>query len=393
MPATPDAPATGALLDGLLGQVAEQLGRPLPARLRKAFHRVPRHRFLPDRIWLRDGSGGYRSVDRATEPDGWLAAAYTDQPLVTRFTDGLPSSSASMPSMVARMLLLAGLTEPTGQGQAPLRVLELGAGTGFNAGLLCILAGDEQVTTVDLDPTLAAGAQENLKRVGRAPTVVAADGAGGWPPGAPYDVVLATFSVDHIPPEWLAGIRPAGGRIVTPWTSPWCSYGTLELTATDTGPAHGRFHSFASFMPMARSHAESRPSTTAPAGDDSAAASSTGLSPWAVAGGDLDAEFHIGLTVPDASYAWDTSGDHAHTRLQIQDAATGSWATVDYDGRTAADFTVAQAGPRQLWDEVTAAYWRWEELGRPSVDRYGLTMTTGTTVVWAGSPASPVAER
>ncbi|MET9469661.1 methyltransferase domain-containing protein [Streptomyces sp. NPDC006544] len=394
MPAAPDAPATGALVDGLLGQVAEQLGRPLPARLREAFRRVPRHRFLPDRIWLRDGSGGYRPVDRTTDPDSWLAAAYTDQPVVTHFTEGLPSSSASMPSMVARMLLLAGLTEPNGHDQAPPRVLELGAGTGFNAGLLCILVGDEQVTTVDLDPGLAASAQENLKRVGRAPTVVAADGAGGWPPNGPYDVVLATFSVDHMPPEWLAGLRPARGRIVAPWTSAWCSYGTLELTATDTGPAHGRFHSFASFMPMARPHAESHPPTTAPAGDDSAAAlSSTALSPWAVAGGDLDAEFHIGLTVPGASYAWDTSGDHAHTRLRLQDPATGSWATVDFDGRTAAEFAVAQAGSRRLWDEVTAAYRRWEELGRPSVDKYGLTVTDGRTSVWAGSPASPVAAR
>ncbi|MCC0100667.1 methyltransferase domain-containing protein [Streptomyces flavotricini] len=392
MPTAPDAPAAGTLADGLLGQVAEQLGRPLPACLQEAFQRVPRHRFLPDRIWLRDGSGGYRPVDRTTDPADWLAAAYTDQPLVTHFTGGLPSSSASMPSMVARMLLLAGLTEPNGPDQAPLRVLELGAGTGFNAGLLCILAGDEQVTTIDLDPDLAATAQENLKRVGRAPTVVAADGAGGWPPGAPYDVVLATFSVDHIPPKWLTGLRPAGGRIVTPWTSAWCSYGTLELTATEGGQAHGRFHSFASFMPMARPHAKSHPPTTTPAGDDSAAFSATGLSPWAVAGGDLDAEFHIGLTVPGASYSWDTSGDHAHTRLQIQDPATGSWATVDYDGRTAAEFAVTQAGSRRLWDEVTAAYRRWEELGRPSVDSYGLTVTAGATVMWAGSPASPVAE-
>ncbi|MFJ3913822.1 protein-L-isoaspartate O-methyltransferase family protein [Streptomyces vinaceus] len=159
MPATPDAPATGALVDGLLGQVAEQLGRPLPACLREAFQRVPRHRFLPDRIWLRDGSGGYRPVDRAGEPDGWLAAAYADQPLM------------------ARMLLLAGLTKAHGHDQPALRVLELGAGTGLNAGLLCILAGDEQVTTVDLDPDLAVGAQENLKRVGRAPPTTSS-----WPP-------------------------------------------------------------------------------------------------------------------------------------------------------------------------------------------------------------------
>ncbi|MFD3469754.1 methyltransferase domain-containing protein [Streptomyces sp. NPDC058682] len=137
------------------------------------------------------------------------AAAYSDEPLVTQFTTGLPSSSASMPSMVARTLLLAGLAEPPAQGG----VLELGAGTGFNAGLLCALVGDEQVTTVDLDPTLAAGAQGTLKTAGCAPTVVDADGALGWPPNAPYDVVLATFSVDHIPPAWLTQLRP-GGRIV-----------------------------------------------------------------------------------------------------------------------------------------------------------------------------------
>ncbi|MEY2233437.1 MULTISPECIES: hypothetical protein [Streptomyces] len=75
------------------------------------------------------------------------------------------------------------------------------------------------------------------------------------------------------------------------------------------------------------------------------ARSSTELSPWAVAGGDLDAEFPVGLVVPGASFAWDTSGDHAHTRLQVWDPATGSWAAVGYDGRIAADFAVAQAGP------------------------------------------------
>ncbi|WP_328765092.1 methyltransferase domain-containing protein [Streptomyces sp. NBC_00272] len=395
MPTTPDTPATSGLVDGLLAAVAEQLGRPLPARLQDAFRSVPRHRFLPDRIWLRDGSGGYTPVDRATEPDGWLVAAYSDEPLVTRFTDGLPSSSASMPSMVARMLLLAGLTEAPAphDARAGVRVLELGAGTGFNAGLLCALVGDEQVTTVDLDPTLATGAQENLKTAGCAPTVVAADGALGWPPNTPYDVALATFSVDRIPSAWLTQLRP-GGRIVTPWTSAWCSYGTLALTTTEDGEAQGRFHSFASFMQMARPDAEPDPPLAEPEGAAGAATySSTGLSPWAVAGGDLDAEFHIGLTVPGASFAWDTSGEHAATRLRLDDPTSGSWAAVDYDGRTAADFAVTQAGSRRLWDEIAKAYRRWEELGRPSVGRYGLTVTSGGTAVWVDSPAITVAAR
>ncbi len=396
MPTTPaDAADDDVLVDGLLAAVADQLGRPLPARLQEAFHRVPRHRFLPDRIWLRDGAGGYQPVDRTTEPDRWLAAAYSDQPLVTRFTDAIPSSSASMPSMVARMLLLAGLAEPHAPNDARdrVRVLELGAGTGFNAGLLCALVGDEQVTTVDLDPTLATNAQENLKTAGCTPMVVAADGALGWAPNAPYDVVLATFSVDHIPSTWLTQLRP-GSRIVTPWTSAWCSYGTLVLTASEDGQAQGRFHSFASFMQMARPKAEPDPPLAAPdVAAGAAGYSSTGLSPWSVAGGDLDAEFHIGLTVPDASFGWDTSGEHAHTRLRVDDLTTGSWAAVDYHGRTASDFAVTQAGSRRLWEEITAAYRRWEELGRPSVGRYGLTVTPGGTTVWVDSPAITVAAR
>lgn len=189
-------PAEGALVDGLLVAVAEQLGRPLPARLQAAFRRVPRHWFLPDRIWLRDGSGGYQPVDRATEPDGWLAAAYSDEPLGTRLTDGLPSSSASMPSMVARMLLLAGLTEPHARddARARVRVLELGAGTRHQR------AGEPE------GGRLRADGRGRGRRLG-----LAAE--------CPYNVVLSTFSVDRIPSAWLAQLRP-GGRIVTPGPRP-----------------------------------------------------------------------------------------------------------------------------------------------------------------------------
>ncbi|MFI5987363.1 hypothetical protein ACIBEA_41655 [Streptomyces sp. NPDC051555] len=109
-------------------------------------------------------------------------------------------------------------------------------------------------------------------------------------------------------------------------------------------------------------------------------------------GGDLDAEFHIGLTVPGTSFTWDTSGEHAHTRLHLHDT-TGSWATVDYDGRTAAEFTATQVGPRLLWDEITATYRRWEELGRPSVDRHGLTTTTDATTIWVDTPTNTLATR
>lgn len=369
----PTAPA--AHNDRLLTEVTDHVG-PLPPALARALRAVPRHLFLPARVWLRDGEGGHRPCDRATAPDAWLDAAYSDAPLVTQFTDEAPTSSASMPSVVLRMLSLAGFDgEP-----APGRVLELGAGTGFNAALLSHLCGDRAVTTVELDPALAAEAERNLAAVGHAPKVVRGDAAAGWTAGAPYERVIATFSVDRIPTAWLEQTA-TGGRIVTPWNSAWCGYGTLVLTRVPNGGGAGRFHGFAAFMPMR----EPAP-PTAPAAADGALpeqVSSSALSPWAVAGGDLNAEFHVGLAVPGANFAWDTTGEHAPTRLDVGDDTGPSWATVDYDGHRADRFTVTQSGPRRLWDEITTVYDRWESLGRPSVDRYGLTVdAAGSHRLW-----------
>ncbi|MGA5135294.1 protein-L-isoaspartate O-methyltransferase family protein [Streptomyces olivoreticuli] len=368
MKTSPAAPTAHA--DRLLADATEPLGRQLPPEYERALRTVPRHLFLPGRLWLRDGEGGYRPCDRSTDPDGWLTAAYSDIPLVTQFTDGLPSSSASMPSMVLRTLLLAGVGAAAGEA-GPRRVLELGTGTGFNAALLCALLGDDAVSTVELDPLLAAQGERNLQTAGFAPVVSCGDAAAGWAPGAPYERVVATFSVDRIPLAWVEQTA-AGGRIVTPWTSAWCRYGTLALTSGPDGTAHGRFHAFASFMPMQRPRQDTAVPATAPAQHRGM----TSLSPWLVAGGDLDAEFHLGLAVPGASFAWDTSGEHAPVRLHIADDEGPSWAAVDYDGHSADRFTVIQAGPRLLWDEITAGYTHWETLGRPRIDQYRLRVNT-----------------
>ena len=50
--------------------------------------------------------------------------------------DGMPASSASQPSLVAQMLELLDLTPG-------LRVLEIGAGTGYNAALMAEIVGDQ----------------------------------------------------------------------------------------------------------------------------------------------------------------------------------------------------------------------------------------------------------
>ncbi|WP_431775375.1 methyltransferase domain-containing protein [Streptomyces cucumeris] len=370
--------ATVAHVQHLLAQVNQFLKDPVPPALERALRTVPRHRFLPDRIWRSDGQGGYDPFDRASDPGRWLDAAYSDAPLVTQFTDDLPTSSASMPSMVLRTLLLAGLGAPS----RALNVMELGTATGFNSAVLCALLGDQAVTTIELDTTLAEQGERNLRAAGYTPKVIRGDAADGWPDDAPYDVILATFSVDRIPPAWMAQTVP-GGRIVTPWNSAWCCYGTLALTAGQDGSAQGRFHPFASYMPMRRPHPTTRDAPGPAATDRPTHSTTSMLSPWAVAGGDLDAEFHVGLTVPGTSFAWDTSGDHAPVRLEVADGMGPSWATVDYDGHHSDRFVVAQYGPRQLWDEIGAAYDRWHTLGRPGVDQHGLTIdATGTHTAW-----------
>lgn len=58
-----------------------------------------------------------------------------------------------------------------------MRVLEIGAGTGYNAALLA-QAGAE-VTTVEIDADVAAHARTALHTAGTGVAVVTGDGAGG----------------------------------------------------------------------------------------------------------------------------------------------------------------------------------------------------------------------
>jgi protein-L-isoaspartate(D-aspartate) O-methyltransferase len=47
---------------------------------------------------------------------------------------------------------------------------------------------------------------------------------------------------------------------------------------------------------------------------------------------------------------------------------------------------VLQRGPRDLWDEVEAAYLRWVSWGSPARDRFGMTVTPGGQHIWLDSP-------
>ena len=96
------------------------------------------------------------------------------------------------------------------------RVLEIGAGTGYNAALLAHLVGDAgRVTTVDVDPKLAAGARAALRDAGYRVSVLTGDGRGQLSPGGPFDRIIATACADEIPAVWRDQLAE-GGRVELP---------------------------------------------------------------------------------------------------------------------------------------------------------------------------------
>lgn len=172
----------------LVAHLAEHGGLSDP-RIGAVLAAVPRHVFVP-------------GVE--------LAEAYADRSIATRYRDGLATSAASQPAIVAAML--EQLRAPAGGS-----ILEIGAGTGYNAALLATLVGPSgRVVTVDIDPEVADEARAHLSEAGIANVeVICGDGAAGWPQNAPYDGIIVTAGASDLAPAWI-GQLAADGRLVVP---------------------------------------------------------------------------------------------------------------------------------------------------------------------------------
>jgi protein-L-isoaspartate(D-aspartate) O-methyltransferase len=94
------------------------------------------------------------------------------------------------------------------------RVLEIGAGSGYQAAVLSLLA--REVIAVETQPVLASAARERLARLGYANVhIEEADGSLGWPSTAPYDAILVTAGAPFVPPPLVEQLAE-GGRLVIP---------------------------------------------------------------------------------------------------------------------------------------------------------------------------------
>jgi protein-L-isoaspartate O-methyltransferase len=361
-----------------------------------AFTSVPRSGFLPDVMWPHDrDTGKTTTVSRIDDPDAWHAYADSNVPIVTQWDDGkhqgpepgtVFTSSSSMPSLVFSML--ADLDVHPGQ-----KVLEIGAGTGWNAALLAYRAGARNVVSVEVDPEVAQSARDALNGAGYGEVeVVTADGLLGYPPRAPYERVIATVGLRGGLVTWVRQTAP-GGVILVPWGT---YYGFTEATARlvvaeDGQSASGPFTQPVNFMRMRSQrfryprHDEYVPTGAAGSADRSTTRiTEAELLP----DGTPSVEFALGLRVRNCTHVADRKQDGKRP-VWFYGLTDRSWAVVVFrDDRETA--TVHQAGPRRLWDEIEAAYRWWDHHDRPGFQRFGLTVSAEGEDAWLDSPANPV---
>jgi protein-L-isoaspartate(D-aspartate) O-methyltransferase len=113
----------------------------------------------------------------------------------------------TQPSLVAAMVEALAL-------RGPERVLEVGAGLGYQAAVLARLAGE--VWSVERLAEFASGARANLERQGVGNVqVVEGDGSLGLPERAPFDAIVVAAAHPQVPPPLALQLAP-GGRLVQP---------------------------------------------------------------------------------------------------------------------------------------------------------------------------------
>ncbi|MFJ8282172.1 ATP-grasp peptide maturase system methyltransferase [Streptomyces griseoviridis] len=368
---TDTTPQRRALADRLV-----RAGVLVSPRWRAAVEAVPRELFLSPGVFLPAGDGRWRPVpETGTASAEWTRIAYLDESLTTQLdgrltadrvgepVDGSPTSSSTTPVTVVDMI--EKLEAADGH-----RVLEIGTGSGYSSALMCHRLGEDNITTVEVDPAVAARADAALEAAGYSTWTVTGDGLLGHPRRAPYDRVIATCAVRRIPYTWVRQTAP-GGIVLATVGGTW-NYGTglAKVTVADDGTAEGGIIGPSSFM-QARSQAD-LPFT----GDLSARTAyadserETSLSPllleeWMPA-------FLAQLAAPGARLIRATSAEGGRL-LNLVDADRESFASFTEKG--GGSWTVRQGGPLALWDAVEQALSAWQDARRPGIDTVRLRIT------------------
>ncbi|MEV8454586.1 ATP-grasp peptide maturase system methyltransferase [Streptomyces sp. NPDC052095] len=348
--------------------------------LRGAVEAIPRERFLHPGVFLDEGRSWRPVTALGTGAEEWQGIAYRLDTLTTQLdghltadqvcgsVEGVPTSSSTDPATVVGMIESLDLDPDH-------RVLEIGTGTGYSAALMCHYLGEDSVTTVEVDPQVAARADAALESVGFSTWTVTGDGLLGHPHRAPYDRVIATCAVRRIPYAWIRQTRPGGTVLTTVGSWPWGT-GLAKVAVRDDGTAEGAVVGPSSFM-QARAQA-----VTPVAGDlsDRAAHADSEravrvpplvLEEWMPA-------FLAQLTAPGSQFVRARRSDGSPLRY-LFDPERESFAEFVAGSQ---GWTVRQGGPVALWDRIERALTAWQDIGSPSIDTVRLRVTAASHLYW-----------
>jgi protein-L-isoaspartate(D-aspartate) O-methyltransferase len=127
------------------------------------------------------------------------------------------------------------------------RVLEIGTGSGYQASVLAQIV--PEVYTIEIKPVLYKRTRELLRNLGyEGIHTRSGDGYWGWEEAAPFDCIMITAAVDHIPRPLYEQLTP-GGRLVLPLGHPFHYQNLVVVTKSEAGP-EVRIVSGVRFVPM-----------------------------------------------------------------------------------------------------------------------------------------------
>jgi protein-L-isoaspartate(D-aspartate) O-methyltransferase len=184
----------------------------------EAVGQTERHRFIPGRS---------------------CSVAYMDGPVLIG-----QGQTISQPFIVALMTHLTAV-------KLDHTVLEVGTGSGYQAAILARLV--RKVCTVEIIPSLAEAAAKVLRDLGYDNvSVKVGDGYHGWPECGPFDAMIVTAALGHVPPPLIEQLK-VGGRLVMPLGP---AHAPQQLTVVEKiAPSETRMRSIilVHFVPFTRS--------------------------------------------------------------------------------------------------------------------------------------------
>jgi len=193
-------------------------------------HREARKNMVDSQIWARGVTDpavleAMRIVPRHLfVPDDLRSSAYNDYPLP--IGDGQTISQPYIVALMTEKLELSG----------DEKVLEIGTGSGYQAAVLSMVA--EQVYSIEIKERLHARSSALLEALGYDNVRTRhGDGYFGWDEAAPFDAIMITAAVSHIPPPLLAQLAD-GGLMILPLGDPYSYMGQMLALVEKLGEDH-----------------------------------------------------------------------------------------------------------------------------------------------------------